>query len=807
MTHEREAMLIAEIGSVTTRVTLIDEVEGEYRFIGQAEKPSTIEPPFRNATIAILEAAAEIAEATGRKLLQEGQLLMPQNNERDGVSTVIATTSAAGHLSLAIVAIASDISAQSALHACRSTYTTVLQIVSLDDPIRPQERHPLAIPAMVGQHHRPTKSRSAMWVERQVEALLALNPNTIVLAGGLEGGATSDTLRRLAHIVALATIRPAGTSPSQDHYPMRANARRTVIFAGNSVARTEIQTILGERANLIMVDNVRPTLERERLEPTRQAIERLYQEQMLPHLPGYAVLERLCSAPLTTVAQNSGLITRFLAVRQQRQILTLDVGATSTSALLASPDGYYPVVHGICGSGYGITTVLAERGIANIARWLPFHRDERDLLHWMLNKLLRPHVIPSRREDILIEHAVAREALRLVLDTLAKESPLDQYDLVIATGGVLGHAPHPGLAALTVLDALQPTAERSERAIDLHLDRLGLLPVCGALAAVQADAAVTLLDRDFYQNAPLGTCIVPLGEERIGKPVLEAELITTNGKTIHTRVLCGQIARLPLEPGERGQLILRPAAGVRIGRNAPGAEVKSDIAAVAGSALGVIIDARGRPLRLEEDAQKRSEQLWSWLVALGVEQGANPYLDQVPAGKTISSVTFDEFLPGESSLSLADILGESEPSEVVTPPLSPGKKQEPAPDQKRTRPPSRSKKQQRAAPEPQAAAATTDKPGPDKPTTEGPPRGGGPDGEAKPIPQGSGKRISLSDLMQEEAMQPGTADSPTRLTKLAKPPTSASPGTSGSTESDLANLRQVLTKLEKPKRGLFGRKK
>lgn len=63
------------------------------------------------------------------------------------------------------------------------------------------------------------------------------------------------------------------------------------------------------------------------------------------------------------------------------------------------------------GSGYGLGSLLAERGVAAIARWLPFAISERELTHWLLNKMLRPQLIPSSRDDVLIEHAVAREAL------------------------------------------------------------------------------------------------------------------------------------------------------------------------------------------------------------------------------------------------------------------------------------------------------------------------------------------------------------------------------------------------------------
>ena len=55
------AVLIAEIGSVYTRLTLIDLVDEEFRLISQAELLSSIEPPQDNAMTAVLEAAEQIA--------------------------------------------------------------------------------------------------------------------------------------------------------------------------------------------------------------------------------------------------------------------------------------------------------------------------------------------------------------------------------------------------------------------------------------------------------------------------------------------------------------------------------------------------------------------------------------------------------------------------------------------------------------------------------------------------------------------------------------------------------------------------
>ena len=602
MPHKLGAILVAEIGNVTTRVTLVDVVDGEMRLIGQASVPSTTEPPFENAVIGILEAAAQLSDTTGRQLLRDGSLLMPQTNERDGTNAVVAVTSASPPMSVVIAAVASEMSARSATRASRPTYTTILQTITLDDAAG-------ATPD--GDHS---------WIERQVQTLMGLRPDVVVIAGGLEDGA-QDALERLAHIVGLTALT---TRVDAEGQPRQDINKRRVLFAGNTYARERVIEALSSRADLQLVENVRPGLDAEQLTPMRQMLTKLYNETLLPALPGAGALRRISSAPLASASDTTGLMTRFVAEHYRRATLTIDCGSANTAVYLADAGQYTPMVFGALGSGYGLGSLLAERGVAAIARWLPFAISERELTHWLLNKMLRPQLIPSSRDDVLIEHAVAREALALAIAELHTERAAN-YDYVIAGGGVLAHAPHPGLAALTILDALQPSADESVLAIELHLDTLGLIASCGALALSHPDAALTLFERDLLRNTPLATCVVALGSGRQGEPAVEAELHAVGGQIQRITVAHGQIGRLALAPNHKAQLTLRPASNVRIGRNAPGEEVASDVAAISGSALGVIIDARGRPLRLPDEPAGRQRLLWEWLVAVGAEQGQLPY--------------------------------------------------------------------------------------------------------------------------------------------------------------------------------------
>jgi hypothetical protein len=701
------AVLVAEIGSLITRVTLIDQVDGESRMVGHAETSSSVEAPYQNALYGILEATAQISELTGRQLIREGQLIMPQSSERDGVNQLVAVTSAAGTMALVITAIASDVSAHSATHASRATYTALLQTVTLDDAAEQTARGP----------------GDKSWIERQVESLLTLRPDAVLIAGGLEHGAV-DAVNRLAHIVGLTAVSTGIDASGQQRQEMTA---RPVIYAGNSGAREQVIGALSDRAELFVVDNLRPALDRANLDPARQELARLYEKQILPRLPGLAALRRMSRAPVRTVCDAEGLVTRFLAERTGRRVLTVDVGASATTAMYAAPGVYRPAVLGTTGVAYGLTDLLAAPGVAAIARWLPFAIGEGALTERLLNRALRPQALPADREDLFIEHALAREALRAAYAALQDEAPSHDYDWVLATGGVLAHAPQPGLALLTILDALQPTGADDRPVLDVYLDSVGLLPVGGALAPIDPDAAVTVVDRDLLRNMPLASVVVPLGDGRAGDVAVEVELSVVGGGTERRAVRHGEIVRLSLSPGRFGRLTLRPAGGMRIGSAAPGEAVSSEGGDVAGSALGLVIDARGRPLALPDDDGRRRAALWDWLVALGAERGQSPYLERAAEPIAPAAAAPQPAVPALTP--------------VAEPPETPA-----------------------AAPAPEPAAATPD-------VAQSYPS---PPAEVAPEPASSqGKRVSLDD-MREAAPQ---------TTPLEPPPPAG-------IDSDLDALRQ-----------------
>ena len=226
---------------------------------------------------------------------------------------------------------------------------------------------------------------------------------------------------------------------------------------------------------------------------------------------------------------------------------------------------------------YSISQVMAEAGWKNVMRWVPFEMDEQDLRNRIKNKMIRPTTIPQTLEELIIEQALAREALslsfehhkslavglkgvqqqRTIADAFSQKSggesliKMSDLDLRIGSGGVLSHAPRRVQSMSMLIDAFQP-----EGITELAVDSIFMMPHLGVLSTINADAAVEVFDKDCLVR--LGTCVRPTGETRKGESVLKVELADGNSFEMGF----GQIKLIDLGVGEKIEAKLIPAKKV-----------------------------------------------------------------------------------------------------------------------------------------------------------------------------------------------------------------------------------------------------
>ena len=177
---------------------------------------------------------------------------------------------------------------------------------------------------------------------------------------------------------------------------------------------------------------------------------------------------------------------------------------------------------------------------------------------------------------------------------------------LLLRGGALVNVSRFVPALVAVLDGLQPTG-----IFPVALDRLGILPALGLLAPYNAQLAVQVLNSGALEE--LGWVIAPAGRPKTGQAALRVLLEADGAQALQVEVAAGSLEVIPLPPGHSAKLTLQPSSGLDIGAGS-GKTRKID---VWGGTVGLVVDARGRPLELPEDEVTRKSQVQQWFRDVG----------------------------------------------------------------------------------------------------------------------------------------------------------------------------------------------
>lgn len=586
---EIRSILATDCGSTTTKAILIEKKPEGYRLIARGEAPTTVEAPFDDVTVGVLNAVRELEELTGKTFIRDGRILTPQIDECTGVDAYLSTSSAGGGLQMTVAGVVKVMSAESAQRAALGAGAIIMDVIAVDDGRKDYEK---------------------------VQRIRQLRPDMILMSGGTDGGT-------ITHLVDLAEMLVAA-----DPRPRLGGMRLPVIFAGNRDARDPVRQLLDGRVDLRIVDNLRPTLEREYLGPAREAIHELFLEHVMQQAPGYSKLLSWTSADIMSTPNAVGKIMQTIAEMRGIDILGVDIGGATTDVFSVFNGVYNRTVSANLGMSYSICNVLVETGVANIRRWLPFEMDERDLRNRLRNKMIRPTTIPQTLEDLYVEQAVAREALRLAFEhhkslarglkgvqqqrtigeALTQEDTgktlvnMMELDMLVGSGGVLSHAPRRAQAALMMMDAYQP-----EGVTMLTVDSIFMMPQLGVLSTIHPEAATEVFERDCL--VILGTCIAPVGTSKEGDEVCTLRMA---GETHQLRF--GELRVFPLNEGEKIEVEIRPTRAFDVGAG----RGKPLTVTAEGGVVGLVVDCRGRPLALPQRDTERIAKLQTWLKAMGL---------------------------------------------------------------------------------------------------------------------------------------------------------------------------------------------
>jgi len=609
--EKRLARIVAtDCGSTTTKAILIEWVDGEFRQTIRGEAPTTVEAPLNDVTKGVINATQELEELArlkyhnpNIKFMENGKFVIPRKGDI-GVDAYVSTSSAGGGLQMMVTGVVASMTGESAERAALGAGAIVMDLIASNDKRMNHEK---------------------------IERIRELRPDMILMAGGEDGGTVKHVVE-MAELVASADPKPR----------LGSAYKLPVIYAGNKDAREEIIKALGEKVDLIITDNIRPKLEIENLLPAREKIHNLFMEHVMKQAPGYNKLMEWTvgpdheQVPIMPTPAAVGNIMQAIAKDENIEVVGVDIGGATTDVFSVFTKDFIfnRTVSANLGLSYSISNVLASAGLENIMRWVPFDIDESELRNMIKNKMIRPTTIPSLLEELVLEQAIAKEALRLAFEQhksfasslkgMQKQRDISEafsqsvsgetivnmmtLNLLVGSGGVLSHAPRRNQTVLMLIDAFLP-----EGITRLSVDSIFMMPHLGVLSEISAKAATEVFRKDCMVY--LGTCVAPVGKGKTGKPALYAKLELPDGTVFEEDIPFGEMRLIPCGVGQIAKATLKTRGGLILD-----SEKKKEMTVdLYGGVVGIVLDTRGRqPFVLPTDKTERIASLKKWMKELKI---------------------------------------------------------------------------------------------------------------------------------------------------------------------------------------------
>lgn len=560
MLKDKHHIVITDVGSTTTKALLLTLDADQWNISGIQNAPTTVEKPFEDVTIGVQNALMELQTKTGTSFLTTSETGFTINDD----TLYITTSSAGGGLQIVVIGLTMYDSAGSGKRAAYGAGGVILDTFAIDD------------------------KRSSL---EQMKLMGVLHPDIILMAGGVENGAISPILR-LGEILQFANPRPKFGDKA--HIPL--------IFAGNSAARPYIANLLGDNFDLFITPNLRPAMNEENLEPTREKIHRLFMDNVMEQAPGYSHLKQRVADDI--IPTPSGVIRslQLLSSQQDANVLAVDIGGATTDVFSNIQGSYFRTVSANYGMSYSISNVLKDAGLETVFNWIDPSMSRDDALNYIANKTLYPTFVPSASRHIMIEQAVARAAVSMslkqhlemnfntsrigFLDRVKTASHLERirealyfdqeserkkfhlYDIsiLIGSGGILSHTQNRQQAISIIYNGFKP-----EGITEIWRDRDFISPHLGKLSTLNETMAADLLQRQCMERLALS--IRPLARKwKTGMAV--CSIIVE--EDVH-KIKSGTFSYLPNESGIERKIVIKLHKGFFLNEQEQDVTFSSDL--------------------------------------------------------------------------------------------------------------------------------------------------------------------------------------------------------------------------------------
>ncbi len=569
---EYQAYLSVHIQAPSIRAWLFDNLNGQYELVHavtqQISAPSDLLPMQRDLEAQLIELLQRLQLESGHKLLDdEGQLIHRDYDENRGVRAAALSFGNSRPIRTVLVAT----SAAYSLTALRR----LGKLLNLE----------IAAEICAQDEQNATA---------QLMNLLETDADLFLIAGGTDGGSQKALRTSIENIRVLLNTQPRIVHPQ-------------IVYLGNEALGQYAQKELDIGPNFHLAPNIIPVLGQEDLLAGWTALSAAYRRVLLQLVPGLSAVEQRLATQLLPSELCSGRMIRLLeAINPSgKGILSIHLGAESLNITAAQ-------------SGELISCELSscpDPGQAQaLQRTIPAECSLSEIKDYLLSRLVYPAYKPATRQDMLLE--LAWTCLRIQnglqeVSTVFPEFDYQQglglygaYEPIILSGDALKLLPSQAHILLMAIEALCPHGITT-----IVLDQDQILTALGALAAVEPLLPAQLIDSGIFEN--LATLITVTGPVIEGRKMIDLEL--DQGKDQMrglVQVKAGEFKCLGLEPQSSSRLYLSPQSQVDAGMGQAGL---GGWLRTSGGNLGVIIDARGRPLPLPGNAQEHAKKLQDWL--------------------------------------------------------------------------------------------------------------------------------------------------------------------------------------------------
>lgn len=562
--NEINSILAADFGSVNTRALLFDVVEGEYRLVAQGRSRTSIGSPLDDAHLGLSTVLREMAEATGRRLLDEqGNIIRPEQADRVGVDYYLTTASAGHSLRAVLVGLYPGHDLVAAQRAIAPFYIEIAATVHLEDGLGPK-----------GRLNRIVHSR----------------PQLIIITGGTDGGARTVLLEMLSVVRQAVALLPMGSRP-------------TVIFAGNSSLTPSVREMLSQQAEVLISPNIVGSSEN--AWEAAQTVLASAVDDDKRHGRSFRRVAAMTDSGILPTARGVETMAAFFSRALRQEVLAIDIGSARSTLSLAGNGRVWTGIRNDIGLGHSAASALDIVGEESVNEWLPFYPRKGELTQYVLNKGLRLESVPLDMRERCIEYALLRASLRYML-SVAREpgnSAIEpaRVGMVLVAGAALTGSGQGALDMLMLSDALQ-----CEGVVRVKSDPFGALAALGALAAAQPTAVVQLANSKVLED--VGTLICVSGKSSAEATALKVSVRLENGELLKRKIADGDVWHLPLESNAWAEVRLQARRGLTVGGKRR--------LRLAGGRGGLLFDARLNTLEKESSMTVRAVNMLRWFAAV-----------------------------------------------------------------------------------------------------------------------------------------------------------------------------------------------